>query len=162
MILRFAKEKDIERILELLVQVNMVHHDIRPDLFCGPATKYNAQQLHAMLDNPQNPIFVAADDNDLLMGYAFCQTEQILGNPLRTEVKTLYLDDLCVDEACRGQHVGQTLYEHVLSYARDNHYYNVTLHIWNGNESARKFYLSQGMTEQYTCLEHIMIPGSKV
>ena len=39
---RHAETGDIPAILELLVQVDMVHHNGRPDLFKGPATKYSA------------------------------------------------------------------------------------------------------------------------
>ena len=36
---RKATEKDILKLLDLLVQVDMVHHNGRPDIFKGPATK---------------------------------------------------------------------------------------------------------------------------
>ena len=37
--IRRAAQTDIPRLLELLTQVDMVHHQGRPDLFRGPATK---------------------------------------------------------------------------------------------------------------------------
>jgi len=154
--IRRAQVKDIEKILDLLTQVNMVHHNARPDLFNGPATKYSKEQLKQMLDIEDAPIFTAADEHDEVLGYAFCRTEQITGNKLRTEVKTFYLDDLCVDEKCRGQHVGKALYDHVIDHARDNGYYNVTLHVWAGNDNAEKFYAARGMKPQFVCLEQIL------
>lgn len=154
--IRRAKEKDIEKILELLIQVNMVHHHARPDLFKGPATKYTEEQLKKMLAADEDPVFVAVDDSDLVLGYAFCRTEQILDNKLRTDVRTLYLDDLCVDENSRGLHVGGALYRYVLAFARAHGYYNLTLHVWAGNDAAEKFYASQGMKAQFTCLEQIL------
>ena len=42
---RKATEKDIPKILDLLVQVDMVHHNGRPDIFKGPATKYDEEEL---------------------------------------------------------------------------------------------------------------------
>ena len=36
---RKATEKDILKLLDLLVQVDMVHHNGRLDIFKGPATK---------------------------------------------------------------------------------------------------------------------------
>lgn len=154
--IRFAEAKDIDKILALLVQVNMVHHKARPDLFKGPTTKYSKRQLESMLDDLENPIFVAVNDKDIVLGYAFCQTEQAMNDPLRTAVKTLYLDDLCVDELCRGQHVGKALYQQVLDFAKTHGYYNVTLHVWAGNTQAEQFYAAQGMTTQYRCLEQIV------
>lgn len=154
--IRRARKRDIEKILDLLTQVNMVHHQVRPDLFNGPATKYSKEQLEQMLDISADPIFVAANESDAVLGYAFCQTEQTVGSKLRTDVKTLYLDDLCVDANCRGQHVGRELYRYVLDFAKKNGYYNVTLHVWSGNDSAEKFYAAQGMTPQFVCLEQIL------
>lgn len=154
--IRRAQEKDIDKLLDLLTQVNTVHHHIRPDLFHAPATKYSREQLEKMLDIGADPIFVAADERDAVLGYAFCQTEQTVGSKLRTDVKTLYLDDLCVDESCRGQHVGKSLYQYVIDFAKKNGYYNVTLHVWAGNDSAEKFYAAQGMKPQFVCLEQIL------
>lgn len=154
--IRRAQKKDIEKLYDLLTQVNMVHHHVRPDLFNGPATKYSKKQLEEMLDISADPIFVAANDSDTVLGYAFCQTEQAVESKLRTSVKTLYLDDLCVDENCRGQHVGKALYHYVIDFAKKNGYYNVTLHVWSGNDSAEKFYAAQGMKPQFVCLEQIL------
>jgi ribosomal protein S18 acetylase RimI-like enzyme len=154
--IRKAQKKDTKKIMDLLTQVNMVHHDIRPDLFHGPATKYSEKQLEDMMNIEANPIFVAVDEQDKVLGYAFCQTEQCLGSSLRTNVKTLYLDDLCVDQNCRGQHVGKAIFDEVVCFAREHGYYHLTLHVWEGNDSAEKFYAAQGMTTQFTCLEKIL------
>ena len=154
--IRRAQEQDIDDILRLLVEVDMVHHAIRPDLFKGPATKYSAQELAEKLKNDSDPVFVCADDTDRLLGYIFCQTVVTQESPLCTGIRTLYIDDLCVDERYRGQHVGKALYEYVLAYARQNGFYNITLHVWDGNDRALQFYRKMGMTDQYTCLEQIL------
>ena len=156
MSIRRAKEQDIADILRLLVEVNMVHHNIRPDLFKGPATKYSAAELSEKLKDDSEPVFVFTDTEDRLLGYIFCQTEVTEESPLRTGIRTLYIDDLCVDERSRGQHVGRQLYEYVLAYARENGFYNVTLHVWGENDSALKFYRKMGMSDQFICLEQIL------
>lgn len=156
MIIRRALDKDIPRFLELLTQVNMVHHNGRPDLFNGPAQKYSENELEKQFRVPEDPVFVAADDEDRLLGYAVCFSQVIENDSIRTPVRTLYLDDLCVDEKLRGQHIGKALYEHVKNYARKNGYYNLTLHVWECNPSAEAFYRSCGMKPQYTCLEEIL------
>ena len=46
---RRAENKDIEKILDLLIQVDMVHHNGRPDIFKGPVTKYDAEQLEDII-----------------------------------------------------------------------------------------------------------------
>ncbi len=153
---RRAEEKDIPRILELLVQVCMVHHNGRPDLFKGPATKYSAEELQALLLDDTRPIFVCTDEADRVLGHGFCILQQHIGHHVMTDVKTLYIDDICVDEACRGQHVGRSIYDHILAYARSIGCYNVTLNVWTCNPGAMKFYESCGLKPQKIGMETIL------
>ena len=156
MSIRRAEKRDIDALLRLLTEVNMVHHNIRPDLFKGPATKYSREELEQKLQIEEDPIFVFTNDKDQVLGYIFCVTEVVQESPLRTGIRTLYVDDLCVYETARGQHVGQQLYAYAVDYARANGYYNITLHVWGGNDAAQKFYEKMGMQNQYTCLEQIL------
>lgn len=152
--IRKASKADIKRIIELLHQVNMVHHVIRPDLFKPYTTKYNEQELEVMLGDESKPIFVY-DDNDVL-GYAFCQISEVRNHPLLMEAKTLYIDDICVDEASRGKHVGKALYEYVRDYAQAIGCHNITLNVWTGNDPALCFYQNMGMQVQKTTMEVIL------
>ena len=156
MTVRRALEKDIPGILNLLVQVDMVHHNGRPDLFKGPATKYNAEELRQIIEDDTTPVFVCVDDKEFVCGHAFCIRKQEKDNSVMTDIKTLYIDDICVDETKRGQHVGKTLYEHVLEYARENGVYNITLNVWTCNPGAMKFYESLGMVPQKIGMEVIL------
>ena len=153
---RAATKEDIPAILELLVQVDMVHHQGRPDLFKGPATKYNAEELAGILEDEHTPVFVFEDEEGKVLGHAFCIHKQILGDSVLTDIKTLYIDDICVDENARGKHVGKALYDAVLSYARQQGCYNVTLNVWTCNPGAMKFYESMGMTPQKIGMEQIL------
>lgn len=152
--IRKATPKDIKRIIELLHQVNMVHHVIRPDLFKPYTTKYNEQELEILLKDDSKPIFVF-DDNEV-KGYAFCQVTEVRDNLLLEDNKTLYIDDICVDEQARGQHVGKALYEHVRDYARSIGCHNITLNVWEGNDPALSFYRNMGMQMQKTTMEIIL------
>ena len=152
--IRKAAKEDILRIIELLHQVNMVHHVIRPDLFKPHTTKYNEQELEAMLGDDSKPIFVF--DDEMVLGYAFCQVFEVTNNQLLEDIKTLYIDDICVDENARGKHVGKALYEYVLEYAKSIGCYNITLNVWEGNEPAQRFYRDMGMQVQKTTMEIIL------
>ncbi len=152
--IRKARKEDIQRIIELLHQVNMVHHVLRPDLFKPYTTKYNEQELEAMFQDDSKPIFVF-DDNGV-SGYAFCQVTEVKNNQLLEDIKTLYIDDICVDEKARGQHVGKALYEYVRDYARSIGCNNITLNVWEGNEPAQRFYRNMGMQVQKTTMEIIL------
>lgn len=154
--IRMAMEKDLPRIHELLMQVELIHHQARPDLFKCGGRKYTDDQLLEILHDDQRPILAAADDQDRLLGYAFCIFQQHPDDNILTPVRSLYIDDLCVDEACRGQHVGKTLYEAVLDYAREHGCYNVTLNVWNGNDKAMAFYQACGLKPQKIGMEKIL------
>lgn len=153
---RRAVKEDIPRILELLIQVDMVHHRGRPDLFKGPATKYNAQELEEILADDMTPVFVCTDEQGKVNGHAFCIHKQILGDHVLTDIRTLYIDDICVDEACRGQGVGKALYEHVLAYAKAEGFYNITLNVWSCNPGAQRFYEAMGLVPQKIGMEKIL------
>ena len=152
--IRKAAKEDIQRIIELLHQVNMVHHVIRPDLFKPHTTKYDEQELETMLGDDSKPIFVF--DDGMVLGYAFCQVSEVKNNQLLEDIKTLYIDDICVDENARGKHVGKTLYEYVLEYAKSIGCNNITLNVWEGNEPAQRFYRNMGMQVQKTTMEIIL------
>ena len=132
----------------------MVHHEIRPDLFKPYTTKYNEQELEALLDNDSKPIFVY-DDGEVL-GHAFCQITDVKSHKLLQDAKTLYIDDICVDEKARGKHVGKALYEFVRDYAKSIGCYNMTLNVWEGNDPALSFYKNMGMKVQKTGMEEII------
>lgn len=144
------------RILELLRQVLMVHHNGRPDLFKSGVRKYTEEELLALIMDDNKPIFVGLNEDGLVVGYAFCVFIQHLNDNILTDIKTLYIDDLCVDENMRGQHIGKQLYEHVLAFAKEQGCYNVTLNVWELNDSAKKFYESCGLTPQKIGMEKIL------
>ena len=156
MTVRKAEEKDIPRIMDLLVQVDMVHHLGRPDIFKGPATKYSEDELRELLKNEETPVFVCVDENDVPLGHAFCVHRQQLGSSVLTDIRTLYIDDICVDSASRGRHVGKALYDHVAAYAEKQGFYNLTLNVWTCNPTAMKFYEAMGLVPQRICMEKIL------
>lgn len=152
--IRRADKRDMEKIKDLLNQVLTVHHNGRPDLFKANCRKYTDSELLELIKDDTRPIFVA--DEDGVLGYAFCVIKETKNNNILTDIKTLYIDDLCVDENIRGKHVGTALFEYVKQYAKEIGCYNVTLNVWSCNESAQQFYEKQGLKPQKTTLETIL------
>lgn len=153
--IRFAKPEDVAGILKLLKQVGKVHHLGRPDLFRENAQKYGASQVLAMLEGTKTPIFVAEEDGQVL-GYGFCIIKTHREDPVMKDHTELYIDDLCVEETCRGKHVGKAIYEAILRYAKMRKCYNVTLNVWACNEAALGFYRALGMQPQKIGMETIL------
>lgn len=156
MIIRNAKEKDADRILELLVQVNNVHSDNRPDLFLRDKTKYTKDELLAIIKDDSKPIFVGVDDNDRVLGYAFCVFQSHIEDNNFPDIVTLYIDDICVDEKERGKHVASQIYDYVKNFAKEQGCYNVTLNVWDKNDAAIAFYNKCGFKLQKYGMEVIL------
>ena len=165
---RRANKNDIGRIIELLHQVDMVHHVLRPDLFKPNTTKYNEQELEALMGDDSKPIFVfeaeapspngasasaKGQNRSIILGHAFCLITEVRDDKLLQDIKTLYIDDICVDEKARGKHVGKALYEFVRDYAKSIGCNNITLNVWEGNDAALSFYRNMGMNVQNTTME---------
>ena len=154
--IRRAEERDIPRMGDLLLQVCRVHNQGRPDLFRDGGRKYDDEELKALLRDGDRPILVAEDGDGWVVGYAFCMYQRHQGEGSFNDMTTLYLDDLCVDENCRGQHIGRALYEAVLELARSTGCYNVTLNVWSCNPEAMRFYEKQGLKQQKIGMEVIL------
>lgn len=152
--IRRANNKDIAQIINLLLQGDMVHFQIRPDIFKPNTTKYNEQELSEIIDDATKPIFVYDDGG--VLGYLFCQITEIQNNSLLQDIKTLYIDDLCVDEKARKRHIGKALFEFVREYAQSIGCHNITLNAWAGNDPALSFYRNMGMKPQKTCMELVL------
>lgn len=152
--IRRATLTDIAGINKLLYEVHKVHSDKRPDLFKVGSKKYTNEELAKIIVDDNRPIFVYVDNDDIL-GYTFCVFIKNNSNSL-TDILTLYIDDLCVDENARGKKVGTSLYNYVLQFAKDAGCYNVTLNVWACNNSALKFYEKCGLSVQKIGMEKIL------
>ena len=152
--IRYANLNDISQIESLLYQVHQVHADKRPDLFIPGMKKYTTDELKEIIEDDKRPIYVA-DDNGQILGYAFCILQQQTAASM-TKIKTLYIDDLCVDANTRGKHVGTQIYQYVLEAARKMGCYNVTLNVWECNPTAKKFYEKCGLSVLKTGMEQIL------
>lgn len=154
--IRRAAEKDIDRINELLGQVLEIHAGIRPDIFIPGTTKYTNAELAEMMKDDDKPIYVAVDDEDYVMGYAFCQIRKQPFSNNMIQFDTMFIDDLCVDEEIRGKHIGEALFVFVKEEAKRRNCYDVTLNVWEGNNSARHFYDKMGLKVKESQLEIIL------
>ena len=149
--IRFAENRDIPGMIDLLQQVGEVHHKIRPDLFRSGAQKYDEKDLEALLQDRDRPIFIA--DDGVVAGYCFCVLKDSRGSSVLTDRVEVYIDDLCVEENRRGQGIAKALYRHVCDWAGKQGCAFVTLNVWCGNNGAMAFYEKMGMTPRSVTME---------
>jgi ribosomal protein S18 acetylase RimI-like enzyme len=154
-LVRRAVGKDIPSLMELLKQVNKVHYDGRPDLF-KLETKYSPDELSKIIADNDTPVFVCENEDGKILGHGFCVMQRPENTRLLTDILTLYIDDICVDESARGMHVGEAIYEHIIEYARSKGCYNATLNVWSCNPGAMKFYEKMGLVPYKVGMEKIL------
>lgn len=151
--IRRATKNDLGAVNALLRQVLTVHANIRPDIFVPGTKKYTDEELLDIFADDKTPVFVYDDEQDGVLGYAFCIMKEIKGIPNLYDSKEIYIDDICVDEAHRGKHVATKLYEFVVQFARSKNCNRITLNVWTGNDGARSFYEKMGMKPLKTVME---------
>ncbi|MCF0141791.1 MAG: GNAT family N-acetyltransferase [Parasporobacterium sp.] len=154
--IRRAEAKDLEAVNELLKQVLAVHANGRPDIFIPDTKKYRDEELLEIFKNDDTPVFVFTDENDHAWGHAFCVLEEVKGLNNMHDMKTLYVDDICVDENHRHQGIASALYSHVREYAKSIDCYRVTLNVWEINPGAKAFYVGQGLKTLKTTMEDVL------
>ncbi len=156
--IRLACERDIPRILTLLDQIAQLHALGRPDLFHGER-KFGHEDVMQMLADPNKPVYVATE-GEYVLGYAMCVYKEYKNHPTLLDRKVMYIDDLCVDEVCRGQGIGKKLYDHVYRLACDAFCVNVELNVWAFNAPALRFYEKCGMKPQRIIMESEKLQNS--
>lgn len=151
--IRRAETKDVNRVIALLSQVLETHAQIRPDLFIPGTTKYTPEELEAIFANDATPVYVAVDEKDEAIAHLFTQLEDIDCNNMYP-VKKMYLDDLCVDKAHRGKHIGTDFMRFAVDEAKRLGCGDLVLNVWEGNDDARRIYETLGWTPRKTQLEY--------
>ncbi|MCL2195853.1 MAG: GNAT family N-acetyltransferase [Oscillospiraceae bacterium] len=150
--IRLARAEDYPAIARMLRQISALHHGWRPDLFPPTGVKMSAEQFHTALETPDTPILVAQLDG-AAAGYAMCQLRRVRDIPVLRERDFLLIDDLCVDETCRRQGVGEALMQAAVDFARQHGLDAIELNVMQCNEAARRFYEQLGLTVKSRIME---------
>jgi len=153
--IHLANNHDIPGLIHLLKQVGEVHHQIRPDLFRSGARKYSEADLALLLQDPSRPILIAEEQGQVA-GYCFCMFQEVRDSSVLCDRKTLYIDDLCLDENVRGSGIAKALYDKACEFAREEGCQAVTLNVWCGNDRAMAFYEKMGMRPQKIGMETVL------
>ena len=154
--IRRAEEKDLDQVLALLSDLLELHAKLRPDIFIPGTTKYTREELLDIFANDETPVFLAVDENDEMMGYVFCIIQDPPFSTNMVQFKTLFIDDFGVVEKHRGRHIATKMFEFIKEEAKRRGCYDVTLNVWEGNNSARKFYENMGMFVKETQMELVL------
>lgn len=155
MIIRRATPADIPAIQALLAQILAVYHQARPDVFKAEGSKFTDEQLAQIIADDSKPVFVCCNDDGTVLAHLFLEIHVAQDSVLQP-LKTLFIEDLCVDQHARGGKIGARLHAFATDFAKQNGCYNLTLRVWNDNAGATRFYENLGMKAQYTSMEQIL------
>ena len=142
-------------MLALLSQVLEIHAHIRPDLFISGTTKHDAAELAEIFQNEKTPVYVYVDEQNAVRGFLFCIIKEPQ-SPNLQPIKILFIDDICIDENCRGQGIGERLFVFAKELAKKLGCYEVALNVWEGNDNAIQNKKKMGMKPKETEMEIVL------
>ena len=152
LLIRPAEKNDIPDLHRMLLCIAAFHGEARPDIFRTGTSKYTPAELENLLNDETYRIFVAEKDNNVC-GYCFCILQEVKDHLLLQDKKELYVDDLFVDETCRGAGIATALMHKAQEEALENGCSSVTLNVWNVPRSALLFYEKLGYSERKRYME---------
>lgn len=155
LVIRPAEQRDVPAIGQLLYQIHKVHSDARPDLFTPGARKMGEEDVSALL-REDGVLFWVAELDGKVAGHAYCVLKQVRNRSSAPDQTVLYLEDFCVDETCRGQHIGTELFDFLKGYAAAHNCDRLELNVYADNTSAVRFYEHMGLRPQKLGMEFLL------
>lgn len=140
---RFAEEKDLDRINEIRAQVSALHAAGRPDIFKPGFCQELRDRAGELLRDENSDILVAERDG-VICGMAGVEYLIRPESAYSQERRTYYITEFGVDEAYRRHGVGRELLDFMREDARKRGFARIELDAWTFNESALDFYGSLG------------------
>lgn len=154
--IRKAKIEDIIEIAELLVQVKKLHETQRPDIFKPTIKKAAKEEAIEILSEKKFQTLIATDENDKAIGMAIYECKERKGHKNLKDARTLWIEDIVVEEKQQGKRIGTRLMEELQKIAKQKKCIRIELNVWNFNTKAYAFYQKLGMNEQRTIMEFVM------
>jgi len=143
---------DYKEVDRLMAQVHKLHVNGRPDLYIDVEHIYSFEQFKEMVEN-EDMITILAEEGESVVGICMVSMRAKTGMVKR---RTAYMEDLCVDELCRGKGIGKELFLFAKKMAEKMGAERLDLMVWDFNEDARKFYESMGMKPQRYIYETVL------
>lgn len=147
--IRRATIEDLSALVEFAVKLIRQHQVYDADRFNAfePLDKKYAEFFPEQLENKQAAILIAELEKQIV-GYAFLKIEEESFLDVRTA--TVWLHDIYIDEAARGQNVGRRLLDAAVEAAHDLGSSSLMLSVAPQNEAANKLFKAYGFRPTLT------------
>lgn len=143
MVIRFAKEDELEKINVLRKQVNDLHVEGKPDVFKPGFNEELQNYVYYIFKDPEQKIVVADKDGEIC-GFAILHHIYKPENPFMKVRDFLDIDEFCVDEKHRREGIATAMVEFIKNFAIDQGYHRLELNMWEFNQDALAFYEAAG------------------
>lgn len=140
--LELARPDDREAVNALAMQIHAMHVAWRPDLFELVPELYPAERFQEAVK--QRQLYVARIGG-VVAGYALLKIRNY-DWPGVVRRKVMEIEELCVDEMCRGQGIGTELVQDIHALARAFRCTDLQLGVYPQNDDAVGFYQKCGFT----------------
>ena len=147
--IRLCKENDRTEVNRLLYQSTAIHSAGVPDFFIPLEESINENVYADILAAEDQVLFCAESDDGTLCGVCHLSFHNRSG---WVEMKNVHVENIVVDETCRGQGIGHALMAEAERIAKEWGAVQLNLMCWHFNNGARRLYESLGMTEQRSIL----------
>ena len=149
---RFAEEKDLEKVNELRKQVNDIHVEGRPDIFKAGFCQ-ELRDFAQVLMNYENGDIIVAERDGIICGMVCVDYVNKPESPYGMARSFYHVQEIAVDENYRRQGVGKELLEFMVADAKKRNLSKIELDVWKFNDSAMEFYQAVGFRETRRWME---------
>jgi len=119
-VIRFLRTDEVEKLLPLSAQVNALHEEEHPEQYRGDAAPEEVTEFFKQRLGEGAQVFVAEGPDGGLTGFLLAVPVVREASPFLHPARYVELDQICVDETCRGQGVGKALVAALEAWMRDN------------------------------------------
>ena len=147
--IRKANTNDIDNnLLNIFIDGFRLHLQNRNDVFDN---KSNEKLKDELVDLIQNKGILVAEENGSILGFTEFLTNKLI--EVDKHSKTLWIDQLVVDEQERGKKISSLLIKKVEEIAKKEKCSRVELCCWSFNKHANEVYNHLGFKEQRVIFE---------
>ena len=150
---RFAEEKDFDKVNELRKQVNDIHVEGRPDVFKAGFGEEIRDLAKAIMNGENSDIIVAEREGEIC-GMACVDYVNKPETPYGKARSFYHVQEIAVDVNHRRQGVAKELLEFMIADAKKRNHNKIELDVWEFNDSAIEFYQAVGFRQTRRWMEY--------
>ncbi|MBB5174696.1 GNAT family N-acetyltransferase [Texcoconibacillus texcoconensis] len=144
--IREACYNDYNMIATLKAQLHTLHVEQRPDLYIQMEEPLSFDMFQSWLNHTRSTVLVCEETyRQKVIGYALLQRDNPTSFESIKAQRTVYIQEFILDEAYRGQHVGEQLFQSICNYAQKWRAERLELSVQEFNHQAIQFYEAMGM-----------------